>query len=505
MSRGKRYNRESKLNIKKVIAVLIAILVIIMFVVLFYKLLSTATNTKTIGAVSYYSVYTNGKWGVIDSKGNIVIEPTMDDMITIPNHKIGLFICTYNVDMVNKTYQTKVVNEKQKELFTNYDLVEAIENYDTDNILWYEEGVLKVKKDDSYGLIDITGKEILKPEYDDIVALQGLENSLLLAKGDKLGLADNQGRIIIKPEYDQIKGIGQDYKNGYIVVNNEGTYGVIDFNGQVILNTQYEDIKQVAGNGLYVVVKDGKNQLINKEGTVLIDGGFDEITAINAEQVIFVKNKKYGVMNTKAEQIIAPDYEKLTYAFEDYYIAKKSGKYGVVSKGEVKLPCIYTNIIHRKNVDFLELEKDNEPITTIVNNQLEQIVEGIVSEVNVDKGYLRIRVRDEYKYYNLKFEEKTPQEVLVNNTLFLDKKDGKYGYVDKDGKIIIEYIYEDGLEQNQYGYMAVKKDGKWGALDKTGKQVADFKYELENNVIIDFIGKWHLGEDINSNYYTDHN
>ena len=38
MSRGKRYNGEAKLNMKKVLAVIIALLVIVMFVFVIYKL-----------------------------------------------------------------------------------------------------------------------------------------------------------------------------------------------------------------------------------------------------------------------------------------------------------------------------------------------------------------------------------------------------------------------------------------------------------------------------------
>ena len=44
--------------------------------------------------------------------------------------------------------------------------------------------------------------------------------------------------------------------------------------------------------------------------------------------------------------------------------------------------------------------------------------------------------------------------------LFLSKKDGKYGYVDKKGNVVVDYIYDDATEQNKYGYAGVKKDGK---------------------------------------------
>ena len=114
-----------------------------------------------------------------------------------------------------------------------------------------------------------------------------------------------------------------------------------------------------------------------------------------------------------------------------------------------------------------------------------------------------MRIADEYKYYDFKCEEKSNTEILEENTIFLSKKDGKYGYVDKKGNVIVDYIYDDATEQNEYGFVSVKKDGKWGSLDSEGKVVAEPKYDLQNNLKIDFIGKWHLGEDINMNYYCE--
>ena len=105
--------------------------------------------------------------------------------------------------------------------------------------------------------------------------------------------------------------------------------------------------------------------------------------------------------------------------------------------------------------------------------------------------------------YTLKGEEKSSVELLENNTLFLSKNGGKYGYVDKKGNVVVDYIYDDATEQNEYGFAAVKKNGLWGSIDKEGKIIIEPKYNLENNLKIDFIGKWHLGEDLNMNYYCE--
>lgn len=504
MSRGKRYDTESKLNIKKVIAVIVAIAVIIMFVVGIKTLLTTNTNEKTTSISSYYPVLTNGKWGVINQVGEIIIEPTYDEMITIPDSKMDVFICIENINYEESTYHTKVLNAKNKEILNNYDLVEAIENVDDNNNIWFEEGVLRVKKEDKYGLIDFSGKEILKPEYQEIKALEGIKNSLLLKKEEKIGLCDNKGKIIIKPEYKEIKSIGDNYQNGYIVINDEDEYGIIDFDAKVILKPEYEEIKQVVGNNIYIVKQDGKWKAINKEQETLVEDKFDDVTEITADKLIIKKGNKYGITTVQGEEKISPKYEEIRVLFGDYYIAKNKGKYGVINlSNETILEFEYSEITYQKDSDFVTANKEDKTEQEVYNNKFEKKLEGVISDINPQKGYFRIYIENEYKYYNFKFEEKKSQEVLTENELFLSKKDGKYGYVNKEGNLIVDYIYEDATEINTYGFAAIKKDGKWGAIDKKGTVIVSPTYDMQDNLMINFIGKWHLAKDLNSYYYTD--
>ena len=74
----------------------------------------------------------------------------------------------------------------------------------------------------------------------------------------------------------------------------------------------------------------------------------------------------------------------------------------------------------------------------------------IVSELNTEVGYLRVRSDGEYKYYNFKFEEKTNKEVLASNTLFLVKENGKYGYENKEGERVVDCIYDDAKESVKF-------------------------------------------------------
>ncbi len=61
------------------------------------------------------------------------------------------------------------------------------------------------------------------------------------------------------------------------------------------------------------------------------------------------------------------------------------------------------------------------------------------------------------------------KNIFTSNTLFASKKDGKYGFVDKNGKTVVDYIYDDVTSQNSYGYAGIKKDGNGEQLIKTEK------------------------------------
>lgn len=501
MSRGKRYETEPKLNYQKVFAVIIAIAVVIMFIFIIRNVLNE--REKRTKDYEYFALYSANKWGVINQDGEEIIAPSYQEMIVIPNREKDVFICTYNINEETGTYQTKVLNSKNEQIFTEYEQIEALENIDENDNVWYEEKILKIKQNGKYGLIDFNGKQLLPAEYDEIAVLNGIENSILIKKDGKIGLANDSGSIIIEPQYAEIKNLGDTYKNGYITVSEDGKYGVISTTKKQILENKYDEIAQIYLGEYYIVKESGKQKLIDSKGNTIVENGFDEIKSATQKGIIFVKENLYGEMNTSGEITIEAKYQDLKEAKEGIYIAKQNEKYGIIDQAQnEKIPFEFTGITYDKDAN-LYLAENEKYETSIIDDKFDLKATGILSEVNIEKSYIRMRVDDEYKYYNLKGEEKSSTEILKDNTLFLSKKDGKYGFTDKKGNVVVDYIYDDATEQNEYGFAAVKKNGLWGSIDKNGKIIIEPKYNLENNLKIDFISKWHLGEDLNMNYYCE--
>ncbi|MDO5555478.1 MAG: WG repeat-containing protein [Clostridia bacterium] len=450
MSRGKRYDGEPKLNFKKVIGVIIAVAVIIMIIVSIINIVKTSNNKVEVKNYTYYTAYENGKFGIINDEGNIIIEPIYDEIISIPNNSKPIFICTYDVNDETGTYKTKAVNEKNEEILTGYDQIEAIDNFDSKQNIWYEDNILRVSKNGKYGLIDFTGKEVIPCDYDEITSLKGVKSNIIIKKAGNSGLINEKGQTIIPTQYKQILTLKEGYKNEYVIVNENNQYGLISTTSTILIEPKYEEIKYLNSSSLFAVKEAGVWKLLNTEDSqIIIDGGYDELKEAKTDgSIIIVKDGKYGVINTNKEEKIAPTYEELKYAFSIYYIAKKDGKYGIINlENQEIIPFEYTNMIYIENGGFIQADK-SETETVIFDNTLSQKIIGLVSEINIEKGYIKAYVNNEYKYYNFKFEEKKSSDLLTSNTLFLSKKDGKYGYVDKSGKVVIDYIYEDATEQN---------------------------------------------------------
>ena len=507
MAKGKRYDGQPKLNIKKVIAVALVPVVIIMLVILairFSKDKEKKAETKNV-AITYKTVFTNGKWGVINSKAETVISPTYDNMIIIPDEAKALFVCQENVDLEREQFTSFAINDKSEKQFTSYDNIETIENLDDDGKLFYFDNTLIASKNGKYGLINFNGKELLPTDYDSIEPIKYLKNSLVTTKDEKKGLVDNSGNVIIENKYEQIEALTDKYENGYIVKDNSGKYGLINYNKKQILECKYNEIKHVAGNDKYVVKQDNELNLIDADGNILLINKFEDVVSIDNENLIIKNENNYGVMNTEGETKIEPKYEYLKYLFDGNYIARKDGKYGIIDiNDKTILDFQYYNISYMSEEGFIEAE-DIDGKTNIMNNKFEIKCKGIISEINSKYDYIKLRENGEYKYYNFKLEEKTAQDVFPANTLFLSKENGKYGFVNKKGIVVVNYIYDDATEQNDYGYAAVKKDGKWGAIDSKGEVVLEPQNKLELNTLISYIGKWHIAPDLNANYYTDVN
>lgn len=76
-----------------------------------------------------------------------------------------------------------------------------------------------------------------------------------------------------------------------------------------------------------------------------------------------------------------------------------------------------------------------------------------------------------------------PQYQKANNFfegLARVKINGKYGYINNKGKLIIKAEYDDAAYQFENGFAQVSKNGKWGNIDKEGNVIIPITYQDTN-------------------------
>lgn len=319
-------------------------------------------------------------------------------------------------------------------------------------------------------------------------------------------MINQEGKETIPTQYLEILALGKESKDGFIVKAENGKYGIVDNSNKTIIEPKYDEIIKIYGSDMYVVKQAGKQIIAKKDGSeVATLSAYDEIKEIlkNSDNgIIYTQGNKHGVMKLTGEITISPEYEELKEAKTGILIAKQNGKYGIIDLSkQTKIEPTYKTITYHEKADLYIGEKEDYS-NDIIDNTFTIRQTGILLDLDDEKGYLSLKQGEENKYYNFKFEEKNIQEIQTNRNLFKSKKDGKYGFIDKDQKVVVDYQYDDVTEQNAYGFAGIKKDGKWGSINNNGEVVQEPTYNLDEYLKIDFIGRWHLGKDINMNYYN---
>lgn len=559
------------MNVKKILIIVISILAILGIGFGIFKIadaLRKDYKSPLTIEYNYYKVYTNGKYGVINKKGELVVPANYDD-ITIPNPSKAVFICQYNYNTATEEYDYIILNDKSEEIFKKYVNVQVIPVTGIIGSIPYEKWALSYQQDNLYGLLSIDGKKITKPIYEEISSVPYKEGVFLVKENGEYGVINNKGAYLIKPEYDNILGDGYyndqiGYKaSGFIVTKGEHV-GYISETGEPILDTEYDYIYRIKElperyiiakkNGQYgllnntkiiigfnyqeltydetsnlVVVKRNKNYgIINIDGNRVLPLEFSEISIegiyivatkngaiekymldgqvvtndsysrvekTNGEYYISIdKNYNYGILDKEMNVVLENKYEYLEYMFNNLVIARNSsGKYGIINLQD-------KNVLNFE-YDVVQVIKDTKIIQAIIldtntvhlyNSNVERILNEKNINIYLENNYLKVSNEKIVKYFDKDGKETDASTVYADNEILSYSENGKWGFKNKDGEIVIEAKYDKVTELNANGFAGIKSDNKWGIIDSKGNIIVEPIYEIKDDIgEPDFLGVYY--------------
>jgi GLPGLI family protein len=188
--------------------------------------------------------------------------------------------------------------------------------------------------------------------------------------------------------------------------------GVQDSEEKTIVPAQYLYIAPFVGDLSIVQYKNEKYGAINLAGKPIIPFQYDYLGYDDhLGQLVFGLNEKYGVMDKSGKILISANYDMISFINGGYAVFQQKNKYGILNQaGKIIVPATYSYISENNSTHFISIENDRYNLTEIKTNKI------------VAPDYDLISVTEE-------------------PNLFLASKDGKYGYLDGQGKVAIPFIY----------------------------------------------------------------
>lgn len=132
----------------------------------------------------------------------------------------------------------------------------------------------------------------------------------------------------------------------------------------------------------------------------------------------------------------------------------------------------------------------NTKLTEIYSSDMRKLVAIEDATLELKNDYLKVFNKKEAKYISKDENEITNIQALKDNKIFASQKNGKWGFVNNQGKVVVNYNYEAVTESNKYGFAGIKQNGKWGVADSEGKIIVEPTYELNNDEPT-FIGQYY--------------
>ena len=405
-------------------------------------------------------------------------------------------------------YQTEyLITTSKKKMGVIDTFGHSIVEFEYDQVEHLSDNFLKVKKGEFYGIIALKNKKvdiILPCNYSAISQKEG--NIYTIELNGKRGFINLNSLKKLQPQFDiSTRNFGDydddyyDYynydnlKKGILPIRKQGLKGLIDTNFNILVPPKFEDTYSI--NGSILTKSNNKWRLFNPKFKTLGESvAFDSIVKTrysDTEYTTVFNNNKCGLIDSLGNILIPTNYDSivLNIGNDNYaWVIKKEkvGLYSIVSKKELIQPRFEVQHLKRSNgYDFWRygLYNFSGNFSWVIENN-EYLIIDTLGNKKIAFTALQGYDTDDKRYH---FEDDGVQGFIdstgyifrddkrnfdkiyqFQEGLALFEKNGKKGWIDKNGKIKIQAKFDDAL-QFRHGIAKVTYQDKIGWLKLDGK------------------------------------
>ncbi len=303
----------------------------------------------------------DGKYGNIDTSGNLVIPCIFDQSLHFYD----------GIAIIDTESGQQFFDTSGNLLFTtNYLYVEN-----------FSEGMAVVwSRDNKYGYIDKTGKEVIPCKYNGALEFRhGVAPTTM--GGGQYDIIDKAGNVLFTCYYDAITA----FYDGLARVNVKADFAFINTKGEEV--TPFYDSAEVFYNGLASVLIDNKRGFINTKGELVVSNVYRAVNNFGAEFTTTGYSAGYrdGVWKCIDEH----GNELFDFPYTKYSPGIFSGKYAMIRNdedkrgiidinGNIVVPCIYDSLTlfegnctigDRDGVSYLITIYDSPEVGVLLNGK----------------------------------------------------------------------------------------------------------------------------------------
>lgn len=411
-----------------------------------------------VAAGEYERFEANGKIGLKDSDGSIVLPASFDAL----GWSDGNFSVAGQITGYRRNNRWGLLNLKKQ--FITPAQFESLTYPGGDRVIVSKFiNAYTIK----FGSIDLQGKVAIPYEYDDIT-LHSLRAVVMIKKGVRYeyGLVDQSNRSILPLEFKEIRPIGS---LRYAVQNFEGMTALCSEEGKWVTDFIIDQISDFHFD-LAIVQKGWQRGLIDRSGVMRIEPQYREISITGPGQVSVRKADQWKIIDTQNQELSTLEGDDLLFDNPDFGRITLDGKTGLVD-GTLKTYWL-------PSYDYVgKIENQQAVIRKNKKYGLIRLDESVVIPLQYDSICVRgnfVRALEElagrsswnlYDTFGIR-KSHTSYEWMddFNGSFFPVKSRGYYGAMDRYGVERIACVY-DSLIDMRDGMVSVRFRNQYGIIN----------------------------------------
>ena len=305
-----------------------------------------------------------------------------------------------------------------------------------------------------------SGLYLLSPDFRPMLDLQGKEvfqylQPWIVVKGPKgLGAFHEYGQLALPLEYEEIKT----YTN-LLLARKGNDYWVFERGKNKISALGTAEEAKLTHHGLIILKKGGKYYLPLSDQP---ERAYEFLEENEGNFLLAKESTGFGLLNRDGIFVLEPVVDELEHTRGNFFYGFDENQYLLVQGDEIRAQVRYNS--------YHKITKEGDLMLEYIHGKLRRVIEedGILLDA-VGMESVTLVGKD---LYNVKFRE------------------NKLGLLGKKGWLVQPVADADWIGAGSEGRYPARKNGKWGFIDRNGKWIIQPLYEevgFENIDLFDFI------------------